>query len=339
MKKHIKPLVIAGPCSAETESQVLATAAEIAKDPRVSIYRASLWKPRTEPGCFEGVGEAGLPWLQRVQQEHGLRVCTEVAKASHVEAALKAGVDVIWIGARSTTNPFTVQELADALQGCDIPVMVKNPVSPDVKLWSGAVRRIQKAGIKNITLIHRGFTPYVKSELRNNPIWKIPIQMKERWPELKMVCDPSHIAGNREKLMGICLRAQELNLDGFMIEAHINPSEAWSDAAQQVTPARLSAMLNELGMAQQPPLLSLRQELDCLDQQLWELIAERMDISRRIGDEKQRLGMGVVQEGRWMQVEQKGRQRASKLGLSEEFVHRYLEAIHRESISIQRAAQ
>lgn len=314
----------------------MATAEALATDGRVSVYRAGLWKPRSEPGCFEGVGEKGLQWLRRVKAETGLQVTTEVARASHVKAALEAEVDVLWVGARSTTNPFTVQEIAEALEGADVPVMVKNPVSPDPRLWMGAVRRLKQAGIKDITLVHRGFTPFRPGPYRNEPRWEIPLQVRAEMEGVRLLCDPSHIAGRRAWVAPICHQAWELGFDGLMVETHVRPEEAWSDAKQQLRPLALSMLLDDLGNVDREPLETLRKEVDLLDQHLLELIAARMHVVKRIGGVKEELGMDVVQEGRWRQVLDRGLVRGNDLGLSGDFLTKYLEALHGESIAQQR---
>lgn len=334
---HTKnPLVVAGPCSAETETQVMQTAEQLAHDGRVNVYRAGLWKPRSEPGCFEGVGKQGLKWLRKVRDELGLAVITEVAREDHVKAALDAGLDWVWIGARSTTNPFTVQEIAEALEGSHIPVMLKNPVSPDPRLWKGAVRRLQNVGIHDITLIHRGFTPFQASPFRNEPLWDIPLKVQSELPDLKIICDPSHIAGRRELVGKISLQAWQMGFDGLMVETHVQPKLALSDARQQINPAQLSALLDELEQADAAPLEGLRQEVDQKDQQLLELIAARMNVVRQIGSVKKDMGLDIVQQERWERVLNQRISRGNQLGLSEAFLEKILEAIHSESISQQR---
>lgn len=314
----------------------MATAKALAKDDRVGLFRAGIWKPRSEPGSFEGVGEIGLQWLKRVQRETGLRVTTEVARAAHVEAALKAGIDVLWIGARSTTNPFTVQEIAEALEGVDVPVMVKNPVSMDPRLWIGAVRRLQKAGIRDITLVHRGFTPFHPGPYRNEPRWEIPLQVRKDLDGIPLICDPSHISGRRAWVAPISQQAMELGFDGLMVETHLCPEKAWSDAKQQIRVEALSDLLDDLDKKTIEPLSTLRSEVDQLDRRLLELIATRMEVVRQIGDVKDELGMEVVQDMRWQQVVRSRLERGNALGLSGDFLAQYLEALHQEAIAQQR---
>lgn len=328
-------LIVAGPCSAETEAQVMATAEALAQDERITHFRAGLWKPRSEPGCFEGVGEKGLAWLQRVRRETGLKVATEVATPRHVRMALDAGIDVLWIGARSTTSPFVMQDLSDALSGHQVPVMLKNPVSPDGRLWLGGLKRLQQAGITDITLVHRGFTPHRPIAYRNDPLWELPIEVKAQVPDLKMICDPSHIAGSRVGVPLISRHAWKLGMDGLMIESHIHPDEAWSDARQQLEPSAVLELLDSLEEVEDSPLDSLRSEVDHLDQRLLELIAARMEVVRKIGSEKERMGLEVVQEERWREVMERGRSTGSRLGLSGDFVCKYFHALHQESIDIQ----
>ena len=337
-----RPLVMAGPCSAETEEQVVETAKQI-KEKGVNILRAGIWKPRTRPNTFEGVGKEGLHWLKRVQEEVGMLTATEVANSNHVFKALKYGVDILWIGARTTANPFAVQEIADALEGTDIPVLVKNPVNPDVELWIGALERINQVGIKKLAAIHRGFSTYDKTFYRNAPQWQIPIELKRRVPELPIIVDPSHICGNRDLLFEISQKGMDLNFDGLIIETHINPDKAISDAAQQVTPDALHDMLGRL-VLRNPNLENsislhtldeLRHEIDKFDTQLLQILASRMDIAEKIGKYKKENNLTILQSGRWDDLLQERTQKAMDKGLSEEFIIKVLRAIHQESINRQ----
>lgn len=333
-----RPLVIAGPCSAETEEQVMNTARELAAN-GIKILRAGIWKPRTKPGGFEGVGSEGLAWLKKVKQETGMYVSTEVATQKHVYEALKYGIDMIWIGARTTANPFAVQEIAEALQGVDIPVLIKNPVNPDLELWVGAFERLSKVGIKKLGAIHRGFSSYDKKIYRNLPQWHIPIELKRRYPNLPIICDPSHIGGKRDLIQPLSQQAMDLSYDGLIIETHCNPDAAWSDASQQVTPERLKEILGSLiirdAKQSTEDLAELRQQIDELDDQLLELLAKRMRVSREIGTFKKEHGMTVVQTGRYDEILQKRISQAQEMGMGEEFMRTVLEAIHDESVSQQ----
>lgn len=333
-----RPLVIAGPCSAETEEQVMNTARELAAN-GIKILRAGIWKPRTKPGGFEGVGSEGLAWLKKVKQETGMYVSTEVATQKHVYEALKYGIDMIWIGARTTANPFAVQEIAEALQGVDIPVLIKNPVNPDLELWVGAFERLSKVGIKKLGAIHRGFSSYDKKIYRNLPQWHIPIELKRRYPNLPIICDPSHIGGKRDLIQPLSQQAMDLSYDGLIIETHCNPDAAWSDASQQVTPERLKEILGSLiirdAKQSTEDLSELRQQIDELDDQLLELLAKRMRVSREIGTFKKEHGMTVVQTGRYDEILQKRISQAQEMGMGEEFMRTVLEAIHDESVSQQ----
>jgi len=340
-----RPLIISGPCSAETPQQVLETARQLAAIGRVHLFRAGLWKPRTRPDSFEGVGEAGLPWLRDVKQSTGLPVTVEVAKASHIEKALASGIDVLWIGARSAANPFSVQELADALRGVDIPVLIKNPINADLELWIGAIERFMKAGVRSIGAIHRGFSSYGHSEYRNPPMWNIPIELKRRFPELLLLCDPSHICGNRHLLQKISQRSIDLGFNGLMIESHIDPDQALSDAAQQITPARLSDLLNQLvwrvehstGTADSNTLTDLRHHMDVLDEELLNLMGQRMKLAERIGLYKKAHNMTILQTKRWNEILENGLGKGQELKLSKDFVLRYFNSIHLESIRHQHA--
>ena len=317
-----RPVVIAGPCSAETEEQVMDTARQLASK-GLKIFRAGIWKPRTKPGGFEGIGVEGLAWLKQVKQETGMYVCTEVATAKHVLECLKAGIDILWVGARTTANPFAVQEIADALRGVDIPVLVKNPVNPDLELWIGAMERLNQAGLKRLAAIHRGFSSYEKKIYRNLPQWHIPIELRRRIPNLPILCDPSHIGGKRRELIApLCQQAMDLGFDGLIIESHCNPDKAWSDASQQVTPDVLDYILNLLVIRQDTQttenLSELRKQIDECDNDLIQTLAKRMRISREIGTYKKEHGS-----------------QASLCGMDTEFAKKVFEAIHEESVRQQ----
>ena len=333
-----RPMVIAGPCSAETEEQVMDTAKQLAAN-GIKIMRAGIWKPRTKPGGFEGVGSEGLAWLKHVKQETGMYVSTEVATQKHVYEALKYGVDLLWVGARTTANPFAVQEIAEALEGVDIPVLVKNPVNPDLELWIGALERLSKVGIKRLGAIHRGFSSYDKKIYRNLPQWHIPIELKRRYPDLPLICDPSHIGGKRDLILPLCQQAMDLNYDGLIIETHCNPDCAWSDASQQVTPDRLKEILGSLvirdGKQTTEDLSKLRGQIDEMDEQLLELLAKRMRISCEIGTFKKEHDMTVVQTDRYDEILQKRVAQAEEMGMNPEFMRVVLEAIHEESVRKQ----
>ncbi len=337
-----RPLLIAGPCSAETEEQVLATAHGL-KNQGIDLFRAGIWKPRTRPGAFEGVGAPGLKWLRRVKEETGLRVTTEVANAQHVYECLKYGVDALWIGARTTVNPFSVQEIADALEGTDIPVLVKNPVNPDYKLWVGALERLHKAGLRRIAAVHRGFSSYGDSIYRNVPRWQMAIDLMQEFPELEVICDISHICGRRDILTETAQKAFDLNFDGLMVEVHPTPDEAWSDASQQITPEQFGAMIGELVLrpttTDDPDFLvqieNYRGELDDLDEEIITLIARRMLLVREIGAVKKAKNVAVLQPERFRALREALRRRGEKSELSPEFISLFLEAIHQESINQQ----
>jgi len=337
------PLVVGGPCSAESEIQLMDTCKEIAKDKRVQILRAGIWKPRTRPGAFEGVGEEGLKWFKNVKEETGLKISCEVANAGHVELALKHGVDVLWIGARTTVNPFSVQEIADSLRGVDIPIMVKNPINPDLALWCGSIERLYNAGLNKIVAIHRGFATHEKTKYRNAPIWEIPIELKRKYPELPIISDPSHIAGNRDYLFHICQKALDLDFDGWMIESHNNPSEALSDPAQQVTPKNLRALLDNLELRSDSAadevfdsnLEELRRKIDRIDTELIDILKARFEISKAIGNEKKLNGVTALQVGRMDAMINNRIQRGTKIGLEEEFMNEIYHVIHNESVRIQ----
>lgn len=336
------PLVIAGPCSAETEEQVLTIANEL-KDTDVSYFRAGIWKPRTRPGNFEGIGALGLKWLQRVKEETGLKTATEVANRAHVELALEHDIDMLWIGARSTVSPFIVQEIADALKGTDKVVLVKNPVNPDLALWLGAIERLATSDIKKLGVIHRGFSTYDKSKYRNNPEWQLPIELQNRFPDLPLILDPSHIAGNRDLIFDISQTALDLNFDGLMIETHHNPEKAWSDAAQQVTPQSLIQIMKDLKIRKETTpeaeytnaINNLRAQIDVVDNQIIELLGKRMIVSDGIGKLKKENNVSVLQSKRWNEILGKMVMEGHEKGLSEEFVLKMFKAIHQESINHQ----
>lgn len=333
-----RPIVIAGPCSAETEEQVMATARELAKN-GVKIFRAGIWKPRTKPGGFEGVGEQGLAWLRRVKEETGMLVATEVATKQHVKAALDAGVDVLWIGARTSANPFAMQEIADALAGVDVPVLVKNPVNPDLELWIGAMQRLYNAGLRRIGAIHRGFSAYGKHLYRNMPQWHIPIELRRRLPNLTIFCDPSHIGGKRELVASLSQQAMDMGFDGLIIESHCEPDSAWSDKSQQVTPEVLNFILHTLvvrdSVQTTESLALLRQQIDQIDSELLEALSKRMRVSREIGQYKKEHSMPVVQTGRYDDILNSRARSAEELGMSGEFMKVVYQAIHEESVRQQ----
>lgn len=336
-----RPLIISGPCSAESEEQVITTASLLAETGKVDVLRAGIWKPRTRPGSFEGVGSVGLKWLQAAKKETGLPVAVEVANVKHVYEALKHGVDILWLGARTTVNPFSVQEIADALQGVDAIVLVKNPINPDLNLWIGAIERIAKAGITRIGAIHRGFSKYGPSKYRNEPNWQIPIDLMRTLPELPMICDPSHISGNRELLAPVSQKALDLNFHGLMIESHVNPSVALSDAKQQVTPVDFNTIVDNLILRDTTladnsnPLGELRSEIDRIDDELLSLLAGRMQVSRDIGEFKKANNLTILQAARWEDILQKAIEKGVANGLSKEFIAGYLKSIHLESINQQ----
>lgn len=339
-----RPIVIAGPCSAESELQVFETAKALNVS-GIEVLRAGVWKPRTRPNCFEGVGAEGLVWMRRVQRELGMKISTEVANARHVYEALKAGVDMLWIGARTTANPFAVQEIADALKGTDIPVLVKNPVNPDVELWIGALERLNLVGVKKMGVIHRGFSTYGKSKYRNVPQWQLPIEIKRRYPELLMICDPSHISGKREYIHEISQQAMDLGFDGLMVEAHICPEMALSDAAQQVTPVNLSEILKKLiireveseNVEYKENIDELRARIDAIDNDLLDLLASRMEISDEIGKYKKQNNITILQPERWDNILGKVFEKGSAKGMDNEFLEKIFKAIHQASIDRQTA--
>jgi chorismate mutase len=336
------PLVIAGPCSAETEEQVLNIAHQL-KDTDVNYYRAGIWKPRTRPGMFEGVGALGLKWLQKVKAETGLKTATEVANRAHVELALEHDIDLLWIGARSTVSPFIVQEIADALKGTDKVVLVKNPVNPDLPLWLGAIERLAAADIKKLGVIHRGFSTYEKSKYRNNPEWQLAIELQTKFPDLPLINDPSHITGKRNMIFDVSQTALDLNFDGLMIETHNDPDNAWSDAAQQVTPAALVQIMKDLKIRKETDpeaeynasLNNLRAQIDVVDNQVIELLGRRMKVADSIGLLKRQKNVAVLQSKRWNEILGKMVLEGEEKGLSEEFILKLFKAIHQESINHQ----
>ena len=338
-----RPLIISGPCSAETEEQVIETAQRLAATGRVDMLRAGIWKPRTRPGSFEGIGTKGLPWLQRAKKLTGLPTSVEVATAKQVEDALHFDVDVLWIGARTTVNPFSVQEVADALRGVDVPVLIKNPINPDLELWTGAVERVLKAGIKQVGLIHRGFSSYGNTEYRNAPMWHLAIEMKRRNPELLIINDPSHICGRRDILQEVAQKAIDLDYDGLMIEAHIDPDNAWSDAKQQITPERLGEMLSSIVWRREDvaseefhaALEQLRNQINHLDDELMQILSQRMKVAEKIAVYKKENNITILQTNRWNEILNRACQKAEKLGLSKEFITKYFDAVHMESINHQ----
>ena len=338
-----RPLIISGPCSAETEEQVMQTAIRLAATGKVDIMRAGIWKPRTRPGSFEGIGTKGLPWLQQARKVSGLPVAVEVATGKQVEDALHFGVDVLWIGARTTVNPFSVQDVADALRGVEVPVLIKNPINPDLELWIGAMERVAKAGIKNIGLIHRGFSSYGNTEYRNAPMWHLAIEMKRRYPDLLMINDPSHICGRRDILLEIAQTAIDLDFDGLIIESHIEPDNAWSDAKQQITPEQLGEMIGSIRWRNEDvaseeyhaALEKLRQQINNLDDELMQILSQRMKVAENIGKYKKDNNITILQTNRWNSILERAFAKGDKLGLSKEFVTKYFDAVHMESINHQ----
>jgi len=333
-----RPVVIAGPCSAETEEQVLNTAGLLASQ-GIHIFRAGIWKPRTKPGGFEGVGEKGLPWLQEVKKETGMITAVEVANAKHVELAVKYGVDMLWVGARTSVNPFAMQELADAMQGIELPILVKNPVNPDIELWMGAIERLYKAGVRKIGAIHRGFSTYESKLYRNMPQWSIPIELKRRLPNLPIFCDPSHMGGKRELVASISQQALDMNFDGLMIESHCNPQQALSDKDQQVTPDVLSYILKHLIVREtgnkSSNLSKLREKIDDLDEELMEILSKRMEVCREIGRYKKENNLTVLQSGRYDAILQKRASQGMGMKMGGDFIKKIFESIHEESVKQQ----
>ncbi|QEH43338.1 chorismate mutase [Chitinophaga sp. XS-30] len=338
-----KPLIISGPCSAETEEQVLATALALAKTGKVDVLRAGIWKPRTRPGSFEGIGAKGLPWLQKAKELTGMPTTVEVATGKQVEAALHFGVDILWIGARTTVNPFSVQDVADALKGVKIPVLIKNPINPDLELWIGAVERIQKSGIDNVGLIHRGFSSYGNTEYRNAPMWHLAIELKRRHPELPMICDPSHISGRRDILQAVAQEAIDLDYDGLMLETHVDPDNAWSDAKQQITPEKFGEMLDNIIWRHErtdqrefnTALEKLRNQINGIDDEILQLLGNRMKIAEKIGQYKKENNITILQTNRWNEILDRGVKAGEKLGLTKDFITKYFDAVHLESINRQ----
>lgn len=337
-----KPLIIAGPCSAESEDQVLETAKRISINPYVKVFRAGIWKPRTRPGGFEGVGKQGLGWLQKVKEETGLLTTVEVAKPEHISQAVEAGIDILWIGARTVVNPFSIQELAEALQGVDVPLMIKNPVNPDIKLWIGAIERFNKAGITKLAAVHRGFSQLEKSEYRYPPLWEIPIELMRLMPNLPVICDPSHISGNTSLIHTIAQQALDLEMVGLMIETHINPRQALTDAKQQVTPDDLKSILDSLIIRSSDCLLEterdleqLRYEIDKIDEQMIILLSQRMQVVKELGEYKKAHNITILQLNRWKELFADRMTKGIESGLSNRFLSSLLRLVHEESIKIQ----
>ena len=340
LKSKQEPLVIAGPCSAESEFQVLSTARELAEIPQVAAFRCGIWKPRTRPGDFEGSGQLALKWLEQVKAETGLPVCVEVAVPAHIELCLKHGVDILWVGSRTVVNPFSVHELAEALKGVDIPVMVKNPVNPELQLWIGALERLHQQGIRKLVAIHRGFSAYGGRLYRNMPIWEIPIELRRLYPNLPVIVDPSHISGNRNLVPAVSQTALHFAFDGLMIESHVRPEEARTDREQQMTPSDLRAFLDKLTIptpsnVDDITLKHLRSEIDQVDDQILVLLARRMEIASRMGEHKRKLGIDYLQIERWKQVVEDRLQKGQQLGLDREFLLNLLHALHEESLRVQ----
>ncbi len=343
LTKDKRPIVIAGPCSAETEEQVMETGKRIAQTGKVDIFRAGIWKPRTRPGTFEGVGVKGLPWLQKVKESTGMPLTVEVAKASHVELCLEFGIDILWIGARTSVNPFVVQEIADAVRGVDIPILVKNPINPDLALWMGAMERFMAVGIKELGAIHRGFSNLGETYYRNRPHWQIALDFKRQMPDIPLINDPSHICGRRDILQDVGQKAMDLDFDGLMIESHIDPDNAWSDAKQQITPEVLGQMITDMILREdyenepelQSPIESFRQEINLIDDELINLLSNRMTVARQIGAYKKKNNMTILQQKRWNDIIEKSKKQAAKSGLSEQFIMSFIKAIHNESIDQQ----
>lgn len=336
-----RPVIISGPCSAETKEQTLQTAVNL-KQKGIHIFRAGIWKPRTRPNSFEGVGSIGLEWLKSVKKETGMLLATEVANVKHVYESLKAGIDILWIGARTTANPFAIQEIAEALKGMHIPVLVKNPVNPDIELWIGAIERMNKAGLTKIGAIHRGFSTYEKSIYRNIPQWQIPIELKTRIPGVPLFCDPSHISGNRDLLINISQKALDLNFDGLMIETHPNPDKAWSDSKQQITPDSLKKLINNLVIRREIPegisldtIEDIRYKIDQCDDELIEILEKRMNLVQSIGLYKKQNKMTILQSGRWETVLNKSIEKGEKKNLNKKFISNIFKSIHQESINKQ----
>ena len=338
-----KPFLISGPCSAETEEQVLDTCQRLAATGKVQALRAGIWKPRTKPGMFEGVGTKGLPWLKKASELTGLPTAVEVATAKHVEDCLAFGIDILWVGARTTGNPFSVQEIANALRGVDVPVLVKNPIHPELELWVGAVERLQKAGLQHVGLIHRGFSSYGNTDFRNAPMWHLPIEMKRRMPEMPLLCDPSHICGRRDTLFAVAQQALNLGFDGNMIESHQDPDAAWSDAKQQITPEVLRDLVEGLVWRHVTTdqrefltaLASFREQINQLDAEIMQLLGRRMGVAEKIGQYKKENDITILQTSRWNEVLERALRQGKSVGLTPEFVEQYLAAVHLESINHQ----
>ena len=341
LEKPKRHLIIAGPCSAESEEQVMTVAKALAAHGGVDLFRSGIWKPRTRPNSFEGVGVVGLPWMKRVKEETGLKTTIEVAKRDHVFEALKYGIDVLWLGARTTVNPFAVQEVADALKGVDIPVLIKNPINPDLKLWIGAIERIYNAGITRIGVIHRGFSYHGQTKYRNVPRWQIPIELKRQFPDLPIICDNSHICGRRDTLFDVAQKSFDLDFDGVMTETHPDPDNAWSDAKQQITPSVYLEMLDQFKIPTtnsnnlQNDLVHLRHGIDEIDDDLLNLLGKRMDIARKIGQYKKDNNIAILQSDRWNDILERAYEVGRQKGLSDAFVEVILRAIHQESINNQ----
>lgn len=342
IKQFQKPLIISGPCSAESESQMMRIAEELPKN-KVSIFRAGIWKPRTKPNCFEGVGAIGLKWLKKVGEEFGFKTTTEIANANHAKLALEHDIDILWIGARTTVNPFQVQEIAESLKGTDKIVLVKNPINPDLELWIGALERLSGQGIQNLGVIHRGFSTYKKNKYRNQPQWQIALDFRNRLPEIPLICDPSHIAGRRDLVEEVSQKAFNFGYDGLMVETHHSPDEAWSDSAQQITPKKLENLLKNLKIRTEDDtnknyhiqLETLRNKMDDRDRAVMEILAERMEIAKNIGELKKSHNITVFQPKRWNIIKDFMLELAAEYGLSEDFVHAYLSVVHQESIKVQ----
>lgn len=340
--KEERPLIIAGPCSAESEEQVMQTA-EALKEAGVQIFRAGIWKPRTHPDTFEGVGSKGLKWLERVRKELGMLVTIEVANVKHVYQALRYGIDILWVGARTTANPFAIQEIADALEGTEVPVMVKNPVNPDLELWIGAFERLNRAGIRKLAAIHRGFSHFGFNHFRNEPQWQIPIELRRQVPELPIITDPSHICGCRGLIYEISQRAMDLRFDGLIIESHIDPANAWSDKEQQITPAGLKSLLAKLILRKedshdqeyQAELEELRRQIDQMDNEIINTLGQRMKVSVKIGQLKKKQNVAILQPGRWQEILDTMKQKGAERGIGEETIEKIFMAIHQESINHQ----
>jgi len=338
-----RPLIMAGPCSAETEEQVMETARQLAASDRVDVFRAGIWKPRTRPNSFEGIGSEGLGWLKQVKKEFNLPVAVEVATEKHVYEALKYGIDVLWIGARTTVNPFAMQEIADALKGVDVMVMIKNPINPEIELWIGALERIHKAGIKKLGAIHRGFSSYEKTAMRNQPKWLIPIELRQRIPDIPLICDPSHMGGSKAFLLDLSQKSMDLNYDGLMIESHIDPDSALSDKKQQLKPFELIELLDKIVLRKPDTndsdfiniLEELRSQIDMYDEQLFDILESRMLIADSIGRYKKEHSITILQSTRWKEIVNKAVEKCGDRGLTPEFISTVLEAIHQESINHQ----